>query len=164
MAFALPALRRLGVSAQNLGRSGLLRPITAFNFSSVSGSSPVEAGLHFSLPTLAQKSLRFEDGVLRTGRVEISDSALLFSKWLPIPDRSHSVNVISDKVDPMPLISEPLPDLVDPATEAPQPLLCIKRTYQPSVLKRRRKCGFLRRNPKILKRRRAKGRHHLTTA
>lgn len=44
---------------------------------------------------------------------------------------------------------------------------CIKRTYQPSVVKRQRTHGFLVRNStksgkNVLKRRKKKGRHHLS--
>ena len=62
---------------------------------------------------------------------------------------------------PLPAVPSLLP------LQAPESIECVKRTYQPNVLKRKRKHGFLHRKAtnnglKTLTRRRVKGRHRLS--
>lgn len=92
------------------------------------------------------------------------------SASLPLCD-DHSLPTVGDVIQswlphsPLPLPAVPSP--LQPLQPVPESIECVKRTYQPNVLKRKRKHGFLQRKAtnnglKTLTRRRVKGRHRLS--
>ena len=106
--------------------------------------------------------------VTRMPNVPMKTPGDIIGEWqpaTPITDKELFYNsVFLPQFFPEPRI-EPLPEMTEEPRGAPK--LAVKRTFQPSVIRRKRKHGFLARvhskkGRQIINRRRAKGRHNLS--